>query len=134
MTQSSSSEASLQNVAQNAQINVEQKSMEIENSEEKNLEDMHLCLQPLWTSLSICLEEMSQLLDTHAVISLQHAAEAFFLAHAFSITPNASSDTSIEPPSASPSQAFQSIYGPIISRLDSNKHAQNMFEFAGKQI
>lgn len=92
---------------------------------------MHLCLQPLWASLSTCLDEISQILDSHAVISLQHAAEAFFLAHAFSITQK-SDKTSNEASSASPSQTLQSIYGPIITRLDVNKHAQNMIEFAGK--
>lgn len=106
-----------------------QKPPEYEPYDEKNLEDMHLCLQPLWTSLSTCLDEISQILDSHAVLSLQHAAEAFFLAHAFSITQKSANDKTNNEASASSSQT---IYGPIMSRLDLNKHAQNMFEFAGK--
>lgn len=42
-------------------------------------------LEPLWQSLSKALEEMTQAYDSHAVLSLQSAAEAFFLAHAFAI-------------------------------------------------
>lgn len=37
--------------------------------------------------MSKALEEMTQSYDSHAVLSLQNAAEAFFLAHAFAIPP-----------------------------------------------
>ncbi|KAI1715517.1 HECT-domain (ubiquitin-transferase) domain-containing protein [Ditylenchus destructor] len=108
--------------------------------EEKNLQDMLDCLEPLWKLLSTCLDEMSQLLDSHAVLSLQHAAEAFFLAHAFSITTNKDKAEAPVPTGGeaeqqqvlpSSSSVVSGLAG-VGSHLDMNKYSKNMFAFAEK--
>uniref|UniRef100_A0A915ELL0 HECT-type E3 ubiquitin transferase n=1 Tax=Ditylenchus dipsaci TaxID=166011 RepID=A0A915ELL0_9BILA len=110
---------------------------EAELSEERNLQDMLESLDPLWKLLSTCLEEMSALLDSHAVLSLQHAAEAFFLAHSFSINQKEGGgipdglDTNAQP-STSTTTAVPYTGGLGAGRLDVNKYTQNMFHFAEK--
>lgn len=112
-----------------------------EIKEEKNLEDMLEHLDPLWKSLSNCLEEMSLMLDPHAVLSLQHAAEAFFLAHAFMFSQkdivldlhSASNITHLTSAELNPLSNPQSInfQQPQHVRADLNKYTQSMFQFAG---
>lgn len=108
-----------------------------EKTEEKDLEDMLEHLSPLWNSLSNCLEEMSLMLDPHAVLSLQHAAEAFFLAHAFMFSQK---DIVLDLQSASNSNTESNLLASSSSisfhstqhvRADLNKYTQKMFKFAG---
>lgn len=41
-----------------------------------------ICLDELWDTLGGCLTELAQMPDSHAVLVLQPAVEAFFLVHA----------------------------------------------------
>lgn len=115
-----------------------------EMKEEKNLEDMLEHLDPLWKSLSNCLAEMSLMLDPHAVLSLQHAAEAFFLAHAFMfsqkdiVLDTHSSTISVTHVNTAELQPSTSLANPTLNiqhqqhvRVDMNKYTQSMFQFAG---
>ncbi|KAI6200655.1 HECT-type E3 ubiquitin transferase [Aphelenchoides besseyi] len=51
-------------------------------------------LDSLWEVLSFCLEKVSQSADTRMLLSLQYAAEAFFLLHALAISAPGSDATS----------------------------------------
>ena len=62
---------------------------QIKSEEDARIVSMLTELDPLWTSLSKSLMELAILNDSqHTVLSLQNAAEAFFLAHSLCFTPN----------------------------------------------
>lgn len=96
-------------------------------------------LSPLWHSLSTCLEEVSQF-DSRAVLTLQNAAEAFFLAHAFTIqAENLSALSSMATPNPSmtpdtPGPSSSSTHPLKDAKVQLNKHTQRMLEFAGKKM
>lgn len=108
-------------------------------TEERDLEDMLEYLDPLWKSLSDCLEKMSLMLDSHAVLSLQHAAEAFFLAHAFTFSHNESAKEQAVALATAQAQSVGATSSPSTSttfdlpggRSDLSKYTQEMFQFAG---
>lgn len=58
--------------------------MDVDNEETTDLGSLsaQLNLEELWSTLSECLVELGETQDTHAVLVLQPAVEAFFLVHA----------------------------------------------------
>ena len=87
-------------------MEVDDKKEEEEDEEEdpdlKSLSSQ-LNLDELWQALSACLDELAESTDTHAVLVLQPAVEAFFLVHANAAATNANSSSGTR--SNRPSQA-----------------------------
>jgi hypothetical protein len=106
-----------------------------EEVEEACLQSMLETLNPLWNSLSMCLEEVSQF-DSRAVLTLQNAAEAFFLAHAFTIQAeslsalSALSASGVAVTADTPSTSAAAVTSKD-GKVQLTKHTQRMLEFAG---
>ena len=86
---------SAQNVTPSA---VTGEAMEVDDQEDDEPElkslSQELDLDELWAALSCCLDELAESPDSHAVLVLQPAVEAFFLVHATAAAATAQNQTS----------------------------------------
>ncbi|KAK7044038.1 E3 ubiquitin-protein ligase huwe1, partial [Halocaridina rubra] len=80
----SAANASAMPVEDRSQATAEAMDVDVEVADCSDLGSLsaQLCLDELWSTLSECLVELGETPDTHAVLVLQPAVEAFFLVHA----------------------------------------------------